>query len=75
MNQVGMLGEVYWCEYNITEELCNQQLEILIEAWTFTNAMVSNLFIFIGKSMGICQRMMNYLFIFNGKLTDIHQLW
>ena len=38
---MGILGELYWCEYNFTEDQCGQQLEILIEAWTFTNTMVS----------------------------------
>jgi hypothetical protein len=39
--KVGMVGQAYWCEYSMTEELCGQEVEILIEAWTFTNAMVN----------------------------------
>ena len=45
--EVGMFESLYWCEYNFTEEQCDQEVEILIEAWTFTNTMVSNLFTFI----------------------------
>jgi hypothetical protein len=38
---VGQVEQLYWCEYNFTEEQCGQEVELLIEAWTLSNSMVS----------------------------------
>jgi hypothetical protein len=50
--QVNFLEQLYWCEYNFTEEQCGRQLEILIEAWTFTNTMVRKRDSFKGTGSG-----------------------
>jgi hypothetical protein len=52
MLQVNFLEQLYWCEYNFTEEQCGRQLEILIEAWTFTNTMVRKRDSFKGTGSG-----------------------
>ncbi len=50
--QVNFLEQLYWCEYNFTKEQCGRQLEILIEAWTFTNTMVRKRNSFKGTGSG-----------------------
>jgi len=38
--KISASGEMFWCEYSLPDYLCRENIEILLEIWTFNNFMV-----------------------------------